>query len=155
MSSPLLELKFSHFLVLLCRSIGLLKVGVPKPWDESKKNLGYIRQAGVRQFISTYNRVKDLQGDELLWGDEIEYGVFILDHEQKKARLSLRAKEVSLSVLFSIRYLYTVAENAGAVASVSWKQSLRHLTYRFVFYVSSYLDNGPTERKRGGTCSGC
>ena len=101
-SFPLLELKFSHFLVLLCRSIGLLKVGVPKPWDESKKNLGYIRQAGVRQFISTYNRVKDLQGDELLWGDEIEYGVFILDHEQKKVRLSLRAKEVSSSMLFSI-----------------------------------------------------
>jgi glutamate--cysteine ligase catalytic subunit len=35
-----------------------------------------------------------LQGDELLWGDEIEYGVFILDHEQRKVRLSLRAKQV-------------------------------------------------------------
>lgn len=46
---------------------GLLKVGVPKTWDESKKDLGYIRKAGVRQFISTYHRVKDLQGDELLW----------------------------------------------------------------------------------------
>jgi ribosomal protein S1 len=38
--------------------------------------------------------VKNLQGDELLWGDEIEYGVFKLDHKQKKVRLSLRAKEV-------------------------------------------------------------
>jgi len=75
--------------------MGLLKVGTPKTWDDSKKNLGYIRQAGVRQFISTYNRVKDFEGDELLWGDEIEYGVFILDHNQKKVRLSLRAKEVS------------------------------------------------------------
>ena len=46
---------------------GLLKVGVPKTWDESKKDLGYIRKAGVRQFISTYNRVRDLKGDELLW----------------------------------------------------------------------------------------
>ena len=73
---------------------GLLKVGVPKTWDESKSDLKYIRQAGVRQFISTYNRVKDLQGDELLWGDEIEYGIFKLDHKQKKVRLSLRAKEV-------------------------------------------------------------
>jgi hypothetical protein len=74
---------------------GLLKVGVPKTWDESKKNLGYIRSAGIRQFISTYNRVKDLKGDELLWGDEIEYGIFHLDPENKKIRLSLRAKEVS------------------------------------------------------------
>jgi glutamate--cysteine ligase catalytic subunit len=69
-------------------------VGVPKSWDDSKKDLKYIRQAGIRQFISTYNRVKDLKGDALLWGDEIEYGVFHLDPENKKVRLSLRAKEV-------------------------------------------------------------
>ena len=75
--------------------MGLLKVGVPKTWEESKKDLSYIRKAGVRQFISTYNRVKDLKGDELLWGDEIEYGIFKLDHDAKKTRLSLRAKEVS------------------------------------------------------------
>jgi len=53
-----------------------------------------VREAGVRQFISTYNRVKDLKGDELLWGDEIEYGVFVLDPETKKIRLSLRGKEI-------------------------------------------------------------
>lgn len=80
---------------------GLLKVGVPKTWDESKNNLGYIRNAGVRQFISTYNRVKDLKGDELLWGDEIEYGVFTIDPETKKVRLALRAKEVSAIKWFS------------------------------------------------------
>jgi len=74
--------------------MGLLKVGVPQPWDKSKKNLNYVREAGVRQFISTYNRVKDLKGDELLWGDEIEYGIFVLDEQNKKIRLSLRAKEV-------------------------------------------------------------
>lgn len=75
---------------------GLLKVGVPKKWDDSQKNLRYIRNAGVKQFMSTYNRVKDLKGDELLWGDEIEYGVFHIDPETKKVRLSLRAKEVSV-----------------------------------------------------------
>ncbi len=77
---------------------GLLKVGVPKPWDDSKNNLSYIRNAGVRQFISTYNRVKDLKGDELLWGDEIEYGVFHGDPETQKVRLSLRANEVSAAI---------------------------------------------------------
>lgn len=74
--------------------MGLLKVGTPKSWGDSKKDLRYIRKAGVRQFISTYNRVKDLQGDELLWGDEIEYGIFHLDREKKKARIALRGKEV-------------------------------------------------------------
>lgn len=75
--------------------MGLLKVGVPQPWPKSKKNLRYVRKAGVRQFISHYNRVKDLKGDELLWGDEIEYGIFNVDKEKKEIRLSLRAKEVS------------------------------------------------------------
>jgi glutamate--cysteine ligase catalytic subunit len=74
----------------------LLKVGVPKTFDESKKDLKYIRKAGVCQFISTYNRVKDLKGEELLWGDEIEYGIFQTDPKTKKVRLSLRAKEVSI-----------------------------------------------------------
>ena len=69
-------------------------MGQPKSWDNSKKDLRYIRQAGVRQFISTYNRVKDLKGDELLWGDEIEYGIFKMDDAHKKVRLSLRAKDV-------------------------------------------------------------
>jgi hypothetical protein len=76
---------------------------VPKTWDDSKQNLGYIRNAGTRQFISTYNRVKDLKGDELLWGDETEYGIFHIDSESKKVRLSLRAKEVR-SVDYSMRY---------------------------------------------------
>mmetsp|Transcript_44683 Transcript_44683/g.49862 ORF Transcript_44683/g.49862 Transcript_44683/m.49862 type:complete len:959 (+) Transcript_44683:104-2980(+) len=75
-------------------TMGLLKVGVPKSWDESKKDLGYIRKAGIRQFISTYNRVKDLKGDEFIWGDETEYGIFHIDPETKKIRLSLRAKEI-------------------------------------------------------------
>jgi len=39
--------------------------------------------------------VKDLKGDELLWGDEIEYGIFHVDPKAKKIRLSLRAKNVS------------------------------------------------------------
>jgi len=79
---------------LLLLSLGLLTVGTPKTWSDSKKDLKYIRQAGVRQFISTYNRVKDLKGDDLLWGDEIEYQIFHTDADSKKIRLSLRAKEV-------------------------------------------------------------
>ena len=92
----------SHFItdnthINLHNPSGLLKVGTPQPWPKSKKNLNYVREAGVRQFISTYNRVKELQGDELMWGDEVEYGIFILEDEggEKRVKLSLRAKEVS------------------------------------------------------------
>jgi glutamate--cysteine ligase catalytic subunit len=83
-------------------------VGTPQPWPVSKKNLNYVREAGVRQFISTYNRVKDFQGDELMWGDEVEYGIFILEEEDgvKRVKLSLRAKEVSslMSSCLGIRF---------------------------------------------------
>jgi len=96
--SPLLFLIL--FIFLFCcgeaftLKMGVLTVGVPQKWDRSKKNLTYVRKAGVKQFISTFNRVKDLKGDELLWGDEVEYGIFHLDHAAKKIRLSLRAKQV-------------------------------------------------------------
>eukprot|EP00588_Corethron_pennatum_P017717 CAMPEP_0194304804 /NCGR_PEP_ID=MMETSP0171-20130528/2425_1 /TAXON_ID=218684 /ORGANISM="Corethron pennatum, Strain L29A3" /LENGTH=821 /DNA_ID=CAMNT_0039056163 /DNA_START=130 /DNA_END=2591 /DNA_ORIENTATION=- len=74
--------------------MGLLKVGKPKSFAESKTDLTYVRLAGVRQFISTYNRVKTLTNDELLWGEEVEYGIFSIDKQSKKIKLSLRAKEV-------------------------------------------------------------
>jgi glutamate--cysteine ligase catalytic subunit len=88
--------KLDLILSILRFLLGLLKVGVPKTWEESKQDLKYIREAGMRQFLSTFRRVKDLKGDELLWGDEIEYGIFHLDPETKKVRLSLRAKQVSI-----------------------------------------------------------
>jgi hypothetical protein len=92
----LVVISLSRVISSFTLTMGLLKVGVPKTWDESKKDLGYVRKAGIRQFISTYDRVKDLKGDELLWGDEIEYGIFHIDPETKKVRLSLRAKDVSI-----------------------------------------------------------
>ena len=48
--------------------------------------------------------MKDLKGDELLWGDEIEYGIFHVDPKAKKIRLSLRAKNVS--EMRSIQHLF-------------------------------------------------
>ena len=69
-------------------------MGVPQPWEKSKKNINYVRKAGVRQFLAQYNKVKDLKTDEFLWGDEVEYGIFRVDAKTKEIRLSLRAKEV-------------------------------------------------------------
>lgn len=86
-------------------SMGLLKVGVPQPWGKSIKNINYVRKAGVRQFISTYNRVKDLKTDEFLWGDEVEYGIFHVDSNKKEIRLSLRAKEVMDTLNAKPRYV--------------------------------------------------
>lgn len=51
--------------------MGLLTVGKPHSWDNASKYRAYVRQHGVVQFLNTYNRVKDITNDELLWGDEV------------------------------------------------------------------------------------
>ena len=73
-------------------NMGLLKTGKAMKWHESKSNLSYVRDSGVKQFLSTYNRVKSLRGDDLVWGDEVEYGVFCVKNGELK--MSLRAKEI-------------------------------------------------------------
>lgn len=51
--------------------MGLLTVGKPHSWESAGKHREYVRRHGVLQFLSAYNRVKDIHNDELLWGDEV------------------------------------------------------------------------------------
>ena len=64
------------------------------PWEDSVDKLAYVHEHGVAQFLSIYNKVKDLQNEELLWGDEIEYGVFKVDSEKGTVKLSLRGADI-------------------------------------------------------------
>jgi hypothetical protein len=70
----------------------VLTVGRPLPWQEAKDKLTYVRQHGVDQFIQHYRRHETKQRDTLLYGDEIEYGLFKLSGDG--ASLSLRGDEV-------------------------------------------------------------
>jgi glutamate--cysteine ligase catalytic subunit len=54
----------------------------------------YVREHGIQQFIKLYNRVKNIEGDSLLWGDEVEYAIFQLDPEAGTVKLSLRGSEM-------------------------------------------------------------
>ena len=80
--------------------MGLLRVGKPLTWEEAMEHLAYVREHGLQQFLHTYNRLKDVSNDDLLWGDEIEYHIMKLDHEHKKVRLVLNGREVSLIILW-------------------------------------------------------
>jgi len=57
-----------------------------------------VRESGVDQFLHTYKRVKDLTGDELFFGDEVEYGIFHLgggiSGEADGLKMSLRGKAI-------------------------------------------------------------
>ena len=48
--------------------MGFLDDGTPLAWKDSLQYLDYVRRHGVKQFISTYNKVKDRKNDKLLWG---------------------------------------------------------------------------------------
>jgi glutamate--cysteine ligase catalytic subunit len=51
--------------------MGLLSLGTPLHWEDAKKHADHVRYHGITQFLSIWNKLKDRQGDELLWGDEV------------------------------------------------------------------------------------
>ena len=96
--------RLALLLAVLCAqpapsSGGLLKVGKPMQWAQSLPHLAYVREHGVLQFVETWRKVKDRCCDELMWGDELEYGLFQLrgdgsEDPDRGVGLSLRGVEV-------------------------------------------------------------
>ena len=82
----------------------LLVEGEAMNSDSTKDNSKYIRFHGITQFLNRWNRSKDIQDDELRFGDEIEYGVFEVDPSVKSLRLSPRGAEVSTNLNFKQPY---------------------------------------------------
>lgn len=39
--------------------------------EETKKFTKHVKERGIIQFINLYKKLKDRQGDELKWGDEV------------------------------------------------------------------------------------
>ena len=74
--------------------MGLLTVGTPLEWSDIKNYVNFIHEKGIIQFINLYKRFKNQKNDCLKWGDEIEYCLIKLDHENKKVRLLLKADEL-------------------------------------------------------------
>ncbi|KAF1765699.1 hypothetical protein GCK72_005652 [Caenorhabditis remanei] len=74
--------------------MGLLTKGSPLTWAETIPHIEYIKKHGIKQFINLYHRLKSRHGDQLKWGDEIEYTIIKFDHENKKVRVSCRAEEL-------------------------------------------------------------
>ncbi|KAF8322226.1 glutamate-cysteine ligase catalytic subunit [Clavulina sp. PMI_390] len=74
--------------------MGLLFKGKPLTWEESKKYHAHVKEHGITQFLKLWERFKDREGDNLLWGDEIEYMVLSFDPDARSAKLSLRQSEI-------------------------------------------------------------
>jgi glutamate--cysteine ligase catalytic subunit len=74
--------------------MGLLTVGTPLSWQETKKYADLIRKKGIRQFINIYTKLKERENDCLKWGDEVEFCILKFDHKEKRAYLLLKADEL-------------------------------------------------------------
>ena len=60
----------------------VLTVGTPLDWPDALDRLAYVREHGIDQFIEMWRRSQTLKrDDDLLWGDEVEYGVFRVNAE--------------------------------------------------------------------------
>lgn len=51
--------------------MGLLTLGHPLPWEETKKYTQHIREHGIEQFLHIYKKLNDRRNDCLKWGDEV------------------------------------------------------------------------------------
>jgi len=51
--------------------MGFLSKGDTLKWDEAKKFADYIREHGIKQFLSILASHQDREGDPFLWGDEV------------------------------------------------------------------------------------
>jgi glutamate--cysteine ligase catalytic subunit len=69
--------------------MGLLSEGKPLSWQDTKKNAWIVHKIGIQQFISLYHKLKDRKGDTLKWGDEVEYNLISMDHDNQRATLAL------------------------------------------------------------------
>ncbi|KAJ4498240.1 glutamate-cysteine ligase catalytic subunit [Lentinula lateritia] len=95
--------------------MGLLSAGTPLSWDDTKKVADHIRSHGITQFLHIWDRLKDKNGDELLWGDEIEYMVVVLDNKTKNAKLSLRQTEILTKLNSIVNNLSLETEDSIAI----------------------------------------
>ena len=90
--------------------MGLLSLGTALTWEETQKYADHVRFHGITQFLNTWDRSKDRNGDGFLWGDEvpclsqfvaqtdcfqkIECMVISFDNSTKNAKLSLCQTEI-------------------------------------------------------------
>jgi glutamate--cysteine ligase catalytic subunit len=59
--------------------MAILSLGTLLSWDAARKFLDHVRYHGISQLLNMWDRTKDRQGDELLWGDEVSLWPHALD----------------------------------------------------------------------------
>lgn len=78
--------------------MGLLALGTPCDWHQTKQYATRIRRQGIQQFINLWRRLEPRTGDQPLWGDEVESLIVLLDHATRQAQLACRQLDILQSL---------------------------------------------------------
>ena len=79
--------------------MGLLTVGEPLDWTETKKHSDTVRNIGIEQFIILSNTFKSRSSDTFKYGDEVEYSLVKVNF--------LTILEISLLIFLSYYVLFS------------------------------------------------
>ncbi|CEP63629.1 glutamate--cysteine ligase LALA0_S08e06986g [Lachancea lanzarotensis] len=74
--------------------MGLLSLGTPLQWYESRPHNEHVRQNGIQQLLYIFRAAHGRKDDPLLWGDEIEYMACKFDDRQNTAVLAIDDDDV-------------------------------------------------------------
>lgn len=74
--------------------MGLLTIGHPLDWEETKKHSEKVKKTGIEQFIKLYKTFSSRDSDCFKYGDEVEYSMVKFDHKHKRVYLLLKAQQL-------------------------------------------------------------
>jgi glutamate--cysteine ligase catalytic subunit len=69
--------------------MGLLSLGTPLPWEQSREYAEHVRTQGLEQLVKMFKAAYGRQDDGYLWGDEVEYILVKMDDKRQRATLSI------------------------------------------------------------------
>ncbi|KAM3163355.1 Gamma-ECS [Lachancea thermotolerans] len=74
--------------------MGLLSLGTPLEWPESRQYNDHVRKNGIEQLLYIFQAANGRKNDPLLWGDEIEYMMCKIDDAGRNAVLAVDDDDV-------------------------------------------------------------
>lgn len=69
--------------------MGLLSLGTPLDWHQSKAHNEHVRANGISQLVNVFAQHISRDNDRFFWGDEVEYMLVDIDHIGHKAKLAI------------------------------------------------------------------
>lgn len=90
--------------------MGLLSLGTPLNWLESRKYNEHVKRNGVEQLLNVFAAASGREGDSLAWGDELEYMMLEYDNSVENVMLDVERDGI-LSTLNTEELPYCTARN--------------------------------------------